>query len=238
VVAAAQRVLGKKEHNMQAATAFLTKDELTDIEQAVATAESKTSVEIVPVLASVSGRYDRAEDLAGLWLGILLMVVLWIVWPVHPPEPGDWGASLPLNYLGWIAALVGGFLLGAWICARTPLLRRLLTPRQELAAEVQRRAREVFFDQRIHHTSGGTGVLIYVSVFERTVCILADETAIKALPDGEIARLCSALTRQLGQSPASGLKECIASLGDQLAGPLPRDGQNRDELGNAVVLID
>lgn len=223
---------------MPSASEFLNQEELKSVEQAVVDAELKTSVEIVPVIASVSGRYDRAEDLAGLWLGTVFMVVLWIAWPLKPVEPGDWGAGFPLNYVGWIAALIGGFVIGAVLCARIPVLRRLMTSKKELAAEVERRAREVFFDQRIHHTGGGTGVLIYVSLFERTVCILADEAATKALPEGEIARLCAALTKQLGSTPAKGLSECVQALGDQLAAPLPRDGGDRDELANGVVLID
>ena len=223
---------------MANASKFLKQEELTLVEKAVADAEHKTSVEIVPVIATVSGRYDRAEDLAGLWLGTVLMVVLWIAWPIVPVEPGDWGAGFPLNYVGWIAALVGGFVVGALLCGRIPVLRRHMTSKKELAAEVQRRAREVFFDQRIHHTGGGTGVLIYVSLFERTVVILADETATKALPEGEIARLCAALTKQLGSTPAQGLAECVRALGDQLAAPLPREAGDRDELANGVVLID
>lgn len=223
---------------MKTASTFLTKDELHTIEQAVVAAEMKTSVEIVPVIATASGRYDRAEDLAGLWLGTVLMVALWATWPVVPAEAGDWGATFPVNYVGWIAALLGGFLAGAVICSRTPLLRRLMTQKSELAAEVQRRAREVFFDQRIHYTAGGTGVLIYISLFERTVCILADEAATKALPEGEINRLCEALTKQLGSTPVRGLTECIGALGDKLAAPLPRENEDRNELANAVVLID
>lgn len=223
---------------MKKATEFLTKEELATVEAAVVAAEQKTSVEIVPVIASDSGRYDRAEDLTGLWLGMLFMIALWIVWPVRHVESGDWGAGFPLNYIAWIAALLSGFVAGVFLCSRTPLLRRLMTPRSELAAEVQRRAREVFFDQRIHHTSGATGVLIYVSLFERTVCILADETATKALPSGEITRLCGALTKQLGGNPAAGLAECIEALGRQLAPALPRESQDQDELANGVILID
>lgn len=223
---------------MPRASEFLTQDELKSVEQAVIAAEHKTSVELVPVIATASGRYDRAEDLAGLWLGTVLMVALWIAWPIAPVEPGDWGGGFPLNYLGWIAALIGGFVIGAMLCARIPLLRRLMTSKKQLTAEVQRRAREVFFDQRIHHTDSGTGVLIYVSLFERTVVILADEAATKALPEGEIPRLCAALTKQLGNTPALGLAECVRTLGDQLAGPLPREAGDRDELANAVVLID
>ena len=64
---------------MANASEFLTQDELKSVEQAVADAEHKTSVEIVPVIASVSGRYDRAEDLAGLWLGTVLMVAVTVI---------------------------------------------------------------------------------------------------------------------------------------------------------------
>lgn len=223
---------------MQKATEFLTGEELAAVEAAVVAAEKKTSVEIVPVVAAASGRYDRAEDIAGLWLGATLMVVLWVLWPVVPVESGDWSASFPVNYLGWLAALVVGFVAGAVIAARVGWLRRLFTPKQEMTEETQRRAREAFFDQRIHHTGGATGVLIYVSLFERTVCILADDAVMKVLPEGEIARLCAALTAKLGTAPANGLAETISSLGEQLSEPLPRAADDVDELANAVVLID
>lgn len=223
---------------MGKASEFLTKQQQAEVEKAVIAAEKGTSVEIVPVIAASSGRYDRAEDLAGFWLGVLLMVSLWILWPAPPLEPGDWGPGMPLHHAGWLAALVGGFFIGAALCARTPLLRRLMTPKKELEAEVQRRAREVFFDQRVHHTVGATGVLIYISLFERMVCILADETVLKALPEGEITRLCDRLRPQLAETPATGLVETIDSLGKQLAGPLPRTAGDRDELANVLVTID
>jgi putative membrane protein len=223
---------------MQKASEFLNKEELAAIKDAVVRAEGKTSVEIVPVVASVSGRYDRAEDMVGLWLGGTLMVVLWLLWPVTPAELGDWDAAFPLNYFGWLAALVVGFVLGAILAARSGWLRRLFTPRREMVEEVERRAREAFFDQRIHHTEGATGVIIYVSLYERLVTVLADDAVQKVLPDGEVKRLCDELTGKLGRAPADGLKETIASLGDSLAEPLPRADDDVDELENAVVLID
>lgn len=223
---------------MQKASEFLSKDGLAAVEAAVEVAEQKTSVEIVPVVATASGRYDRAEDIAGLWLGAFLMAVLWCVWPVKPDETGDWGGTFPWNYAGWLAALLAGFVAGALTASRVAWLRRIFTPKREMAEEVFRRAREVFFDQRIHHTGGGTGVLIYISLFERRVCILADETAMKALPEGEIERRCAALTAKMKTDAAEGLIETIAALGDTLAGPLPRAEDDADELANAVVLMD
>jgi len=223
---------------MRTASEFLTKEEQATVEAAVVAAEKKTSVEIVPVVATASGRYDRAEDIVGLWLGTILMVVLWFLWPVVPVEVGDWGASLPLNYFGWLVALLGGFVVGAAIASRVGWLRRLVTSRNEMKEEVERRAREAFFDQRIHHTEGATGVLIYVSVYERLVRVLADDAVTKVLPEGEIAKICEGLTNTLGSTPAEGMVAAIASLGEQLAGPLPRAEDDVDELANAVVVID
>ena len=223
---------------MQKASDFLTMDERSAVEAAVMAAEKKTSVEIVPVIAASSGRYDRAEDLAGLWLGAVLMVAAWIIWPLPEVEPGDWSATFPVQYGIWLAALLFGFVGGAVISARTAWLRRLFTPKRELREEVQRRAREAFFDQRVHHTGGATGVLVFVSLFERTVCILADASVMKVLPAGEIERLCAALTAKMKSAPAEGLVETITSLGETLSAPLPRAEDDVDELANAVVLID
>lgn len=223
---------------MQKASDFLTKDERSAVEAAVMAAEKKTSVEIVPVIAASSGRYDRAEDLTGLWLGAMLMAAAWILWPLPALEPGDWSATFPLHYGIWLAALLVGFVGGAVIAARTAWLRRLFTPKRELREEVQRRAREAFFDQRIHHTGGATGLLVYVSLFERTVCILADAAVMKVLPAGEIERLCAALTAKMKSAPAEGLVETITLLGETLSAPLPRAEGDLDELENAVVLID
>lgn len=223
---------------MKMASDFLTNEQLKSVEQAVAAAEGKTSVEIVPVVATASGRYDRAEDMVGLWVGSVLMVALWVFWPMPDIEAGDWGSSPALHYIGWLAALVGGFVAGAVAASKVGWLRRLVTSKTEMVEEVERRAREAFFDQRIHHTEGATGVLIYVSIYERLVCVLADDAVQKVLPDGEVQRLCDELTGTLGTKPADGLAAVIASLGDTLAGPLPRSDDDVDELENAVVLID
>ena len=55
-------------------------------------------------------------------------------------------------------------------------LRRLFTPHTQMREEVLSRAREVFFDQRIHHTGGASGVLLYVSLFEHMAAVIADQS--------------------------------------------------------------
>ena len=61
------------------------------IEQAVAEAESHTSAEIVAAVAGASGRYDRPEDIIGLWTGLVAMGVTWFLWKVEMPCAGKLG---------------------------------------------------------------------------------------------------------------------------------------------------
>ena len=55
------------------ATRFLTTAEQQQVEAAVREAEAQTSAEIVVVVATESGRYDRAESIVGL-IGAVLGV--------------------------------------------------------------------------------------------------------------------------------------------------------------------
>ena len=87
------------------------------VNESVRLGESRTSAEIVPVVATTSGRYDRAEDLAGLWLGVLLMIPVVIFWPApYQTESGSWGGSSPVWFIiRLIVAVVTGFTAGAVI---------------------------------------------------------------------------------------------------------------------------
>ena len=59
------------------------------IREAVTEAETHTSAEIVPVLTESSGRYDRAEDLAGCVLSIGLLSLCWLKFQ-HVLIDGSW----------------------------------------------------------------------------------------------------------------------------------------------------
>jgi putative membrane protein len=225
---------------MQRATDLFREQQRQQVEQAVAEAEATTSCEIVPVVASSSGRYDRAEDMIGLWLSILAAVAVWLIFRSELSESGNWD-SMPV-YVGMLTmafAVVVSFIAGAAAGSRIGWLRRLFTPRLQMSDEVSSRAREVFFDKRVHHTSGGTGLLIYVSLFEHMAVVLGDHEVLDKLGQASIDRLCQLLTENLHQGdPTDALCSVIAEAGKQLAGCMPRDDGAINELGDALILID
>ncbi len=227
---------------MQSASTLFTDVDKQRIEQAVAAAEAQTSCEIMPVVATSSGRYDRAEDTIGLWLATITAVVLWLALPRHATEPGSWG-EFPLVYELMLLAvgIVVAFTAGAWAGSRVGWLRRLFTPQVQMEEEVARRAKEVFFDSRVHHTAGATGLLVYISLFEHMARILVDQKILDdpALGQPFVDRLCRQLTEAMLRSdPTVALCETITTAGQQLAAPLPRADDDVNELQDALVVLD
>lgn len=225
---------------MKRASKFFTDFEKTRIQDAVQNAESKTSAEIIPVVASVSGRYDRAEDMTGLWVGGLAMAGAWIALKLQRGVDADWGSvwtrfELPIL----IAALVLGFLIGAVLSNYVTTLRRLFIPKKQMHEEVEAAAARVFFDRRVHHTEGGTGLLVYISLFEHTARILGDQAVLDAVGKDALEKLCRELVAGIvAGDTATAVCDAIASAGERLAGPLPRGEDDVNEHPDTLVLID
>lgn len=225
---------------MQSAFNYLNEEQQQQVEQAVVDAEKQTSCEIVPVIATSSGRYDRPEDVVGLWLTIITALCLWFFFPRNSGQAGDW-SGLPVIVELFLAAilLAIAFILGAIAGSRIGWLRRLFTPRLQMQDEVAARAREIFFDKRIHHTEGGTGILIYISLFEHMAVALADQSVIDKLGQPFLDQICQKLTTGLHSgNPTATLCDTIREIGRQASTPLPRAADDQNELQDALVLID
>lgn len=225
---------------MARASKFFTQEQRKEIADAVAEAESKTSAEIVPVVATDSGRYDRAEDSFGLVLGLLTLPVLWLLFEWHPGSQAQWGPQNPLNsILRLMLGVFGGYLVGAFAASRIGPLRRLFTTRREMYEEVESRAQETFFDQRIHHTQGGTGLLIYVSLYEHIAVVFADEAVNARLGQTALDELCKTLTDNMHSgNPTLAFVATIRAAGEKLSKVMPREANDRNELPDALVILD
>jgi len=225
---------------MRCASDFFTPDEKARIEAAVAEAEGQTSAEIVPVVATASGRYDRAEDIAGLWCAMILMGLVW--WWLPRTEGGGymWGLAWGRFELpALIAASVAGFLVGAVMATRLHGLRHLFTPRTEMREEVLGRARQAFFDNRVHRTADATGLLVYISVYERMAAVVADDGVTEKLGQPVMDGLCEQLVSGIKKGDAAdALCGVIRDAGEQLGAALPRAEDDVNELPNHLVVVD
>jgi len=224
---------------MQRADELFTESDRKEIADAVAEAERGTSAEIVPVVATVSGGYDRAEDVCGLLCGLLGVAVLWTFQGVEWVE-GAWAPTLEpslglLPVLGvFLAASVGG----AWLASRVPLLRRPFIPASVMRAEVQRAAELAFRVFRVRRTAAATGLVLYVSLYERKVCVLGDDAVAAKLGPTDWGSVRDAVLAGLGRGdPTGGLVAGIRTAGELLRPHVPAGDGDADELHNELRLL-
>jgi putative membrane protein len=212
---------------------MMTSEDREKVRAAVAKAESGLTAEIVPCVFAQSSSYPETIW-AGAGAGMSLAVgALFLLDMFHP-------LWIPLSRLIlWVpAAALLGAALGRW-CG--PAKRAFIGPRR-MEEAVARRAKEVFFDRGIARTTGRDGVLIFASLLERRVVVLADEAVRAEVPpaawdsavaamtahaaDGRVADgLCAAVEKAAAAMGAAGFAGKPASgneLGDE---PLEGDGR-------------
>lgn len=225
---------------MTKTNALFTEQDHQQVTQSVIAAESNTSAEVLPVVAASSGRYDRPEDIVGLWCGVIALCIAWWFMPSPSAELNSWGGpSAGLQLLVFIVSILVGFFVGVLLATRVNWLRALFTPKAQMAEEVLLRARSVFYDRRVHHTTGGTGLLIYVSLFEHRAAIIADASVLEKLGQSALDDICQRLTADLHTGTiTNALCNAIAESGEKLAKVLPRDENDVNELSDALVVLD
>jgi putative membrane protein len=202
---------------------LLTGEELQRIEQAVRAAEQKTAGEIVPMVVSASSRYAEI-DLAGLSIGLVIGTLASFAW--HDP----W-ASIHSQLLWPLAGAAAGYAL----CC-IPGLKRRFIPDERVAEAVQLRSLAAFTGQGLHHTRAETGILIFVSLLEHRVVVLADRGINEKVATGTWEEIVRIITDGLKSGRAcEAFCRAIERCGEILASHFPRAADDRDELANKLV---
>jgi putative membrane protein len=224
---------------MKTASTLFNEQQRQLIEAAVTEAEQGTVGEIVPVVATVSGRYDRAEDLFGLLLGLVALVVIWVLFQDTTETAWAAGHTPTLGLAAVTAIIVAGFLAGASLATRFPVLRLPFIPPREMRQEVERRALEAFQRYRIRTTRGGTGVLIYVSLYEHMVRVVGDDAVTEKISREDWEGICHLVVDGMkADNAAQGLTLAIRQSGELLARHFPILPDDHNELSNELILID
>jgi putative membrane protein len=204
--------------------AFLTEPDRQKIESAIVAAERTTSGELVAVVAQAADDYRHVLLLWPALAALLLPAVLLAI------EPGMSAWTL---YLAQAAA----FLVLA-VLARLPPVRMALVPDAMQRRSAGQLAREQFLEQRLHLTPAHTGVLLFVSVAEHYVEIIADEGINAKVPPGTWDKAVADFVERVraGQI-ADGFLGVAEVVGKRLAEHFPRPTDDRDELPNRVIEI-
>lgn len=179
--------------------------------------ERETDAEIVIVVRARSGTYRHADYLCGAILafaGLLLLLFL----------PFDFG-----HYFVAIDVVLF-FVLGAYLSSRSSSVRRLLTKKEDRADAARAGAAAMFYEAGIANTDAEMGVLIYLSLLERRLEIIADRGVLKAAPPLEWNECVYELHRAGRKPQLETLLQALKQLGAVLAECLPPTGENPNEL--------
>ncbi|MFA4818295.1 MAG: hypothetical protein WC621_00440 [Patescibacteria group bacterium] len=143
----------------------LTKEDKKIIFQAVQRNEAFTSAEIA---WCITGRSSSYTDAALIW-GIVL-VAFGIVLQLVMELSGSWDGDATLSLVESVVLFAVGLLV-----AKIPSCRRLVIDKNRMRRQVIERAQASFYRGGVQLTKGHNGVLVFVSVFERLIIIIADK---------------------------------------------------------------
>jgi putative membrane protein len=201
--------------------------EVEAVRRAVAAAETTAAGEIVPYVVGESDTYAAAA-----WRGVA-------VGALGGPLLA-WGAA---RGLGWwadtaflamvVPAALGGA-VGLWALHVLPTLRRWLAGSHTIELRTRQRAAQAFLEQEVFRTRERNGILLFLSLFERRVVVLADSGIHARVGEEEWKRLIGRIVAGIRSGDASSaLVAAIRECGELLTSHgLRRSPGQPNELGD------
>ena len=201
----------------------LTSAERQALRAAVEAAEQRTAAEFVTVLARESDDYFFPSTLAAAGLTFLLSGV---------------AALFVRDAVMLFAGQSAVFILLA-LLFRLPALRARFVPLALRRRRAQRRAHLLFLELGLHRTKGRTGVMLFVSLAERYVEIIADEGAQRHLGSNEAwERIVDDFVAAVKAGRiAEGMTGAVEACAAILATHLPRAPDDENVLPDHLIEI-
>jgi len=200
---------------------------------AVHKAESRTSGEIVPYVVERSDTYEEAE-----WrCGVLLAAVTLTAFSIIYSYTRIW---LPLSVAELVIAVLLAGALGAVVTRFLPPLKRFFAGHHQMERRVAQRAAEAFISEEVFKTKERTGILIFLSLFERKVLVLGDAGINAKVKQDEwhdvVNRIVSGIrSKKPADGLIDGILQCGVLLEKQGVAIRPDD---KDELSDSLRMTD
>ncbi len=184
--------------------------ELDRIKSAVHTAEEKISGEIVPVFVEKSGYYSIANYRAAVVSSALAF--LWIMYTDR------YMPSLAIYDPQLIFLMVVGIgLVGALACHYIPALKKFFVGQQHLDRSTKQRAETLFLQEEVFNTRHRTGIMIFISFFEREVIVMADRGISKVVEQKEWDKIVQAIIQNIKKGKViEGIESAVLRCGEIL----------------------
>jgi putative membrane protein len=203
---------------------FTHPDFQTQLSNIISELEQASQIETVVLIKQRSGNYDDVPMALASNLSLLTFSVLFFI---------DKGVEDYLIYFATLAAFGLGLLIGLAL----PNVQGLFVKKNRKQRNVEIMARALFQKGGLHHTSAKTGTLIYFSLLEKMVYIVADRGAQLAIPEEEWQKIITNLqsifnTKNTANSLLKELEKCKETFNNYI----PALENNINELPNNLSI--
>jgi putative membrane protein len=198
------------------------------LDKLIAEAEKRMNTQIVLAVIKRSDSYAelpwKAFALGASVAGLLILIL------GHPFN--DWYPRV--NALVAVAVTLAGGAVFAFLTLLVPGFAKRFLSAHRAEVEVQQYAESLFLSRELFATSGRTGILLLVSLFERRIIVLPDKGLNNQLSKDAMDSVISAMTpflkrREISQSFETGLEQ----LSSILKTVVPGAGEN--ELPDEII---
>jgi len=217
----------------------LSEPQIRKVEAAVREAEKKTSAEIAGAIIRESNDYARYELLGAIIAGLVFFTGM----TVFTPSLEAWMQTLTWTYSPVLLVAAIGFstflvIAATYFLANLAPIDRWIVPQRVMGERVRRRAMRHFLESGVHRTRERNGLLIFVSLLERRIEIVADIGIADRVPRSTWEKV----VRELGEGlrrgePGEALARAVTQCGDILADHFPPRSDDINELSNQVHIL-
>ena len=202
---------------------LLTEQDHQTLKTATQKAEAKTSGEVYTVVAQRSDNYA--------YIPLLMIAFFSLSTPLPLLYLTDFGADTI-----WMVQV--GVFVALSLLLQLAGSHPILVPSTVKARRVYRSAVEQFLAHNVHTTTERTGILLYVSLAEKRVELVADSGINDKIEPSEWQGIVDNLTAAIAKDDlAQGLADAIQRCGENLTQHFPADTPNKNELSDHIIEI-
>ena len=219
----------------------ISNDDLKAVREAVGEAEKNNSGEIALAVTGESHDYAFYELFLSMIAGVVAFFILLFF---HTPitnlvDRMSWHAE-PWHITGIYGLLVFLVIVAVYTLTNIPAIDRLIIPKKTRRTAVYQRAVRYFVESGVYATNDHNGILLFISLMEHEVCIIADDGILRKIAQNDLNRLAENLAAGMHDKKlVPALLACIASCGTMLDTHFPLTGKEpSDELPNGLVILE
>lgn len=210
---------------------IFSEEELSKIKESVKKAEIGNIGEIVPVFFVSSGKYKVASFRASLFFSFTISFFYYVLFGIFS-DP----FFIKIEFVFFLQMISGVF--GYFLSDFFSPIKRFFTTNKERKKNVETCAYKCFVENEIFATNQRSGVLLFLSFFEKEVFILADKGIYNHIPKDSWTGITTNLVRDMNEkTKLLAIQNSIESI-SELFKQLPKELEIKNELKDDLRVGD